>query len=178
MDQQSRRAELWDKDELTAAEWQELVDLSDPGEILSLPNLRLIGTGDIDRAIMNLGEIVERIKRAIGQGCYLEVISLRLQQMEFWLRLFYVAANKKGEIIAPDDKRTFGQIVTDCARLGFEPAIVIRPREFNKHRIDAIHKYVLGATDYNELQRVCEKFTGLPDQVCAYVGRKIGLPVK
>lgn len=178
MNSQTRLAELLGKDELTAAEMQEVIDLGESGDILSLPSLHSIGTDDIDRAIKNLSEIAGRTGYAIEQGCYLEAISLRLQLIEFWLRLYYVAANGKGKIFALYDRRTFGKIVHDCAQLGFEPALINRLSEFNKRRIDAIHKYILGATDYDELQRVCEQSAVLPDQVCDYVGRKIGLPLK
>lgn len=178
MDRQTRLVELLDKDEWTAAERQEFVDLSEPGAILSLPSLQSIGAEDIDRAIKNLDEIAARTEYAIKQGCYVEAISLRMQQLEFWLRLFYVAANRKGKVFAPEDKRTFGTIVNDCALLGFEPELIVGLREFNNRRIDAIHKYVLGAIDYDELQRVCEQSVRLPEQICKYVGRQIGRPLK
>ncbi len=153
--------ELRSKETLTDKEMNDLIRLSPPGSFKSGPNLKALGVADVDRAFKNLREGPERNKRALENGCYLEVISLRLQHIELWLRMFWVARNKKGKILDPNDKRTFGVVVNDCAVLGFRPDLVVRMKEFNEHRINALHKYLLGATDYVELKEVCEENTGL-----------------
>lgn len=170
-------AELQKKETFTQAEWEELVQLSPPNTFWSLPNLRTIGVVDFKRAVQNLEEGADRARHAMENGCYLEVISLRLQHIEFWLRLFWVAENQKCSIFEPDDRRPFGAIVCDCARLGLCHNLVCRLKEFNKHRINAIHKWLLGATEYDDLRKVCEDSYGLDSDVGKYVKQKIGKPI-
>lgn len=50
-----------------------------------------------------------------------------------------------------------------------------RLKEFNKHRINAIHKYLLGGTDYDELKAVCEESAGLDGEVGKYVRDTVGI---
>ncbi len=56
---------------------------------------------DIRKAFDNLKAGPSRAKHALEQGCYLEVISLRLQHAELWLRMFWVVKNKRGRIFEP-----------------------------------------------------------------------------
>ena len=157
---------------LTNAEMNELASLSPPGAFWSLGNLQTIGVVNIQRAFQNLTEGAERTKHALKNKCYLEVISLRLQLADFWLRMYWAAKSPKGKIFSPDDKRTFGMLIKDCACLGFSPDLVCRLKEFNRHRIDAIHKYLLGATSYDDLEKVCEDSLGLNADVFQYVLRE------
>lgn len=109
--------------------------------------------------------------------CYMEVISLRLQHSEFWLRLYYVAKNQKGRIFESSDKKTFGVIINDCKKIGFRKDLIDRLEDFNKQRINAIHKYLLGGTDYDELKKVCFRSNGLDKEVGKYVRNDIGIPI-
>lgn len=169
--------ELQSKETLTDSEMNELISLSSPNTFKSLPNMYSLGVVDVERAFNNFKEGPERAKNALSNKCYLEVISLRLQHAEFWLRMFWVAKNKKGKIYEPEDKRTFGVIINDCKQLGFKTDLIQRLLEFNEHRINAIHKYLLGATEYDELRDLCEKSYGLDGEVGEYVRGEIGLPI-
>lgn len=153
---------------------QELTALSPPQTFRSLPNMQTLGVVDVQKAFNNLMEGPGRTKHALRNHCYLEVISLRLQHADFWLRMFWVARNTKGEIFSVDDKRTFGTIIKDCKLLGFDDALSQRLQEFNKQRVDAIHKYLLGATSYEEFREVCEISAGLDVEVREYVCREVG----
>src|SRR5918911_288518 len=175
MSDEKRLEELKSKEVLTDEEMNELIRLSSPGSFKTGPNLKTMGVVDVDRAFENYKEGPERSRHALENGCYLEVISLRLQHIELWLRMFWVARNKKGKIFDPNDKRPFGVIINDCANLGFRPDLIVRMKEFNEHRINAIHKYLLGATDYNELKKVCEENTGLDMEVGEYVRNEVGI---
>ncbi len=140
MDRNARLEELRAKDTLTDEEMEELIHLSPSGTFKSGPNLITMGVVDIDRAFDNFKEGPDKTKHALEQGCYLEVISLRLQHAEFWLRMFWVAKNQHGRIFEPEDRRTFGVIINDCSNLRFRQDLIERLREFNQHRINAIHK--------------------------------------
>ncbi len=175
MNNKPRLEELKDKETLTDNEMAELIQLSPPGTFKTGPNLKTMGVVDIERAFDNLKEGPGRTRHALEQGCYLEVISLRLQHAELWLRMFWVVKNNQGKIFEPNDKRPFGAIINDCGNLGFRSDLVVRLREFNQHRINAIHKYLLGVTDYDELKAVCMKTTGLDGEVGEYVRNEIGI---
>ena len=165
------------RETLTDAEMQELIKLSPGGTFKSLPNLKNLGVVDIERAFQNFKEGPDRAMHAMEKGCYIEVISLRLQHAEFWLRTFWVVKNGSGKIFGPNDKRTFGKIIEDCANLGFRQDLVDRLKKFNKDRIKAIHKYLIGATDYNKLQNVCDDSTGLDGEVGEYARQEVGIPI-
>lgn len=175
MENKSRLEELRAKENLTGEEMQELIRLSPSGTFKTGHNLITMGVVDVNRAFENLKEGLSRTRHALEQGCYLEVISLRLQHAELWLRMFWVAKNQRGKIFEQDDRQTFGVIISNCSNLGFRLDIIDRLREFNQHRINAIHKYLLGATDYDELKGVCEASTGLDGEVGEYVRSEVGL---
>lgn len=177
MTQEQRLKELGRKEKLTDAEMQELTRLSPPTTFKSGPNLLKIGVTDIKKAFQNYKEGKDRSRHALQNGCYLEVISLRIQHAEFWLRIFYVVKNKRGKIFDPNDKRTFGVIINDCKQLGFSHDLIKRLKDFNHHRVNAIHKYLLGKTDYEKLREVCTFTTGLDGEVGKYVRDNVGIPI-
>ena len=178
MNDKKRLEELRKKDTLTDSEMQELIQLSPPGTFKKLPvNMQALGIINLEQAWENFKEGPARSKHALENSCYLEVISLRLQHAEFWLRMFWVVKNKKGKIFDQKDKSTFGMIINDCEKLGFRPDLIKRLREFNEHRVEAIHKYLLGATSYSKLREVCETSTGLDGEVGEYVRNEIGVPM-
>jgi hypothetical protein len=96
----------------------ELVHLSQPGTFKSGPNLLTIGVVDVDVFLKNLIEGGEISNRTFEQCFYIETISLRLQHIEIYLRMFYVFKDKEGKLIDGNaDKRTFGSLISDCERL-------------------------------------------------------------
>jgi len=164
------------KEELTDEEMRELVRLSKPETFKTGPNLLTLGVTDVDIFFKNFKEGEFRAKKAREAGCYMEVISLRLQHMELWLRMFWVVRNKGARIFDPDDKRSFGTILKDCKALGLDGALVVRMERFNQSRIDAIHKYLLGATDYEGMQAECGEHQGLDAAVRDWILKEIGIP--
>lgn len=155
---------------------RELVQLSPQGSFKTGPNLLDLGVVDLKQFHANLCEIGERAKHAFEAGCYVEVISLRLQFYDLLLRMFWVAKNGKGKIFAPDDKRMFGGLIEDCNVLGLDPTLVERLRDFNRARIEAIHKYALGSTGYDALKHQCEIHQGLGRDLRIWVWNEIGEP--
>ena len=173
---QDRLSELRSKEQLTHEEMLELVRLSPAGTFKNGPNLLTLGIVDLGRFDANFREGSKRSKKAIEAGCYMEVISLRLQHMELYLRMFWVARNKKGLIFEDNDKRTFGVILADCKRIGLVPELAERLGRFNKSRIDAIHRYLLGATDYEAMRDACTENKGLDSELREWVMNEIGIP--
>jgi hypothetical protein len=174
-DKEKRLAELGQLKTLTDAEMQELMRLSPHGTFKTLPNLLTLGVVDLNQAFLNYKEGASRSKHAYDAGCFIEVISLRLQHIDFWLRSFWVARNRKGQIFDTTDKRTFGALVADCEKLDFDPSLVQRMRSFNVSRVDSIHKYLLGAIRYDDLKPICDEHTGLDADVGSYVREQIGI---
>jgi len=173
-----RLYELQQKEELTTAEMDELIRLSPSGRFMLLPQLQHIGVVNIERAISNIENGAAKSKHALQQGCFIEVIALRAQHAEYWLRMFWAAKNKNGRIFAPSDKRTFGMIIKDCIELGLSQELGDRLQAANQHRIDAVHKYLLGDTDYAALGDACIANQGLDADVRAFVVRAIGRPAQ
>jgi hypothetical protein len=173
-----RLTELQGKERLNDAEMNELILLSPAGTFKSLPNALDIGIVDLEKSWTNYIEGASRSQHAYASGCYIEVISLRLQHLDYWLRNYWVSRNKKGKIFDPDDKRTFGAILSDCEKLGFEKSLVDRMKLFNASRVDAIHKYLLGAIHYDELKVACDEHKGLDAEVAKYVRDQVGVVIK
>lgn len=171
-----RLYELWEKTTLTDAEMRELVQLSPKGTFKKGPNVLDLGVIDLEQFHRNITEISDRAKYALDIGCYLEVLSLRLQYYDLLLRIFWIVKNTKGKIFSSKDKRMFGELIKDCAVLGLDHSLVERLREFNRTRVDAIHKYMIGATDYNALKKQCDIHMELGRDLQIWIWNEIGDP--
>nr|WP_295932051.1 hypothetical protein [uncultured Dyadobacter sp.] len=178
MDTETRLAELNAKPQLTDDEMKEVIRLSPPNTIKSLPNLLTLGVKDVNAFGDNTAEAKKIAKDAFEKGFYIETISLRLQSIEICLRMYVVGKSKKGKIIDSDsDKRTFGNYVNDCEQMGFDKSLVQELKDFNKNRVNAIHKFLLGEIKYADLKDVCIATDGLGNRVLTYVAQEIGTPV-
>lgn len=94
-DKEKRLAKLSGLETLTDAEMQELVRLRPPGAFKTGPNLLTLGVVNLEQAFLNYKEGAARSKHAYDSGCFIEVISLRLQHIDFWLRCFWVARTNR-----------------------------------------------------------------------------------
>jgi hypothetical protein len=178
MNKEQRLAELQNLEVLTDAEINELIALSPSGSFKSGPNLLTIGIKNLTSFVENLNVGGEMSRKAFDQGFYIETISLRLQHIEIYLRMYFVVKNKKGKLIDADsDKRTFGNFINDCKNLEFDTTLIDELEEFNNFRIKAIHKYVLGEILYDELKDVCIRTKGLDTRVREYVFNEIGMVI-
>jgi hypothetical protein len=95
--------------------------------------------------------------------------------MELWLRIFWITRNGAGRLFPADDRRTFGQLLEDCERIGFDAELVRLMRAFNLHRTRAIHKFILGATHYEHLRVICARYTALPARIGLFTRKTLGL---
>lgn len=173
---EDRLTELKEKEELTHEEMLDLMRLSPPATFKKGPNLLTLGVVDLLQFITNFQEGPERSKKAFEAGCYMEVLSLRLQHIELWLRMYWVARNNNGQIFEVTDKRPFGAILKDCKKIGLDETLTVRLERFNQSRIDAIHKYLLGVTDYDGMRDACIENKGLDTEVREWVMNEIGVP--
>jgi len=106
-------------------------------------------------------------------GCYIEAISLRLPTNGTLVADFSARKSGGRKSLAADDKRTFGQIIADCERIGFDTELVGLMRAFNLHRTRAVHQFILGATDYEHLRVICARYSTLPALVGAFTRRTL-----
>ncbi len=143
-------------------------------EILLLPKSRNIGIINAQKALENLSIIVERAKSALENEYYIEFISLKIQYIEFYLKIFWVTKNPANLILEQNDRKFFGTIINECEGFGFDNRIISNIKDFNDTRIKAIHKYLMGGTDENELKTISLKHSKLGNVVYEYVINKCG----
>ncbi len=176
MDKNQRIAELRELETLTVSEVEELMELSAVDRLLELPKITDYGVTDLAAAVRNLGEVAIRAANAERAGFALEALSLRLQHADLWLRIFWVAKNGTHTVYPTNEGKMFGALITECERLGLEPYAVRRLRAFNTKRVEAIHKFLLGAISYAAIQDTCAEYRDLPSLVGHVVSQQLGLP--
>ena len=173
----TRLEELEKQSTWTDAEMAEMASLMPAGEMKTMGNLFDIGVKNPAIFFANLLKGAEKSNNAFDQGFYIETISLRLQYMEIFLRMYVVAKNKSGKVIADTDKRTFGNYINECSQLGFDATLIKELKDFNDMRIIAIHKFLIGDSSYEDFEVVCKATKGLDMKIIKYVGGEIGIPV-
>lgn len=143
-----------------------------------LPNCYDIGITNPGQSLENLAIIVERAKQALKNGFVIEFISLKLQYLEFFLRIYYVKNNATGTVISPENKSTFGVIIKYCEQVGFDHTLIDKLKEFNSYRIKAIHKFLLGDTNEEEIKQVCIRHSTLGNEIKDYVISRVGVKIE
>jgi hypothetical protein len=91
-----------------------------------------------------------RIKHAKDVGCWIEVISIRLQVIDYWLRVYFVNKAPVGYI----RRKEFGRLLNQCREFGLGINLFNKLRVFSENRINAIHGFIVGRTDYENLKDV------------------------
>lgn len=134
-------------------EEMQLLIASSPKETFKL--FRGVGAGaenNFTGFVKNWKTLKVRTGRAYAEGFYMEVISLSLQYIDYWLRLYFLD-KAKGQ----DRPKEFGRLLKACKPLGLRGKLYDRLHRFNKERVKAIHGYVVGAIVYDELKDVAEE---------------------
>jgi len=144
-------------------------------EILLLPKSQNIGIINAQKAIENLSIVVDRAKNALQNENYIEFISLKIQYIEFYLKIFWVTKNPNNAILNHEDRKFFGTIINDCKDFGFDSSIIFDIKDFNDTRIKAIHKYLMGGTDEQELKAISLKYSKLGNLVYQHVIDECGV---
>lgn len=143
--------------------------ISDNHEFIILPNAKNIGIIDVNKSIENLSIIVERAKKAFENQFYIEFISLKIQYLEYYLKIYWVTKNPDNKILDETTIKHFGTLINECEIYGFEPVLINKIKDFNSARVKAIHKFLMGATSEAELRIVCEKYLKLGTELYKYV---------
>jgi hypothetical protein len=169
-----RLAELRAKQQLSDAEFDELISLSPPGMFIRMPDISVAGLHDLEQALKNLLEVNERIRKAVVAGFYLEAIALRAQFIELILRLFLGELQKETTPLKPEDRLPLGNLITQAEQKGLDGATVERLRKFNRDRIVAIHRYMLGAAPYEGFEPIFKESEGLVPILVKAVANKVG----
>jgi len=117
----------------------------------------------------NHDNIKKKIKNAVDCKCFIEVISLRLQVIDYWLRIFL-------ENALPEIKRDreFGRLINQAKDAGLPESIHGKLAEFNKTRIAAIHGFAIGTTSYEQIQEEAHKSQSLLVETITYVVNNSG----
>lgn len=126
------------------------------------------GTG-IERFLeshtLNIRDVGKRIGRAKRAGCYIETISLRLQIIDFWLRIFFV--NKAA--IGQKKRWMFDELLEQCKNIGLNDDLYGKIMSFNSKRIEAIHGFLTGNMKYDDLALVDQISEATAIEVMQYV---------
>jgi hypothetical protein len=120
---------------------------------------------EVERSMNNMNELANRVAHARKENCLIEVISLRLQYIDLWLRVFFENT--------PHDEKTrqqeFGRLLKQCFKLGLDKTLYDQIFKFNKDRVKAIHSYLIGLTTYDELNDVVAESDGLSEKLAEFV---------
>jgi len=120
----------------------------------------------------NRAELESRIRHARRQHCLIEVVSLRLQYMDIWLRVYFENTPHQEA-----RQQEFGRLLKQCLRLGLDKGLYDCIYKFNKDRVKAIHGYLVGVMKYDDLAEVIAESDGLSEKLVEFVLLNSGEPV-
>lgn len=120
---------------------------------------------EVEKSMNNMAELASRVAHARKANCLIEVISLRIQYMDLWLRIFFENRPNAGE----KREQEFGRLLKQCFKLGFDKGLYDKVHKFNKDRVKAIHGYLIGMTSYEDLNKVVTESEGLSEDVAEFV---------
>ncbi|MEX5546108.1 hypothetical protein Q1J68_10875 [Pseudomonas pergaminensis] len=119
---------------------------------------------DIQQALKNKDELQARIAHARNSNCFIEVISLRLQHLEMWLRIYYNNSRHN-----EPRQQEFGRLIKQCFKIGLNKNIYDRLSTFNKDRRISIHGYLMGQMKYNDFYKTIEDSDTLSQDLIEFV---------
>jgi len=119
---------------------------------------------EVEQSMANQAELGARIQHAKTASCFIEVISLRIQYLDLWLRVFF--ENTPHEAVR---QRQFGRLLRQCLKQGLEKNLYDRIYKFNGHRVKAIHGYLIGLTTYAEIEYVVRESEGFSEALVEFV---------
>ncbi|MBK9391887.1 MAG: hypothetical protein IPN68_17465 [Bacteroidetes bacterium] len=128
---------------------------------------------NISQHWQNIIELRGRVKHSLATHCFIEALSIRLQIIDYWLRLFFSNRATPGQ----KREREFGRLLKQVFDLGLSKELYEDLLEFNKHRINAIHGYVVGTTSYMIIKKVAIESDELLKTSVIFVIRNSGIVV-
>ncbi len=120
---------------------------------------------DVETSIKNMEELAGRVLHARNAGCLIEVISLRIQYLDLWLRIYFVNTSHP----PMRREREFWRLLRQCFEIGLNKKLYDKLLAFNTHRVKAIHGYLIGAIMYDKLASVVSKSNGLSKEVTKFI---------
>ena len=119
---------------------------------------------EVEQAMANLAELARRVRHARAAECLVEVVSLRLQYMDIWLRIYF--ENTPHQSLRQQE---FGRLLKQCLDAGLDKELYDRLHRFNKGRVRAIHGYLVGKMRYSDLSLVVDESDGLSESLAEFV---------
>jgi len=147
---------------------------NDDHEFIILPNAKNIGIIDVNKSLENLSIIVDRAKSALENNFFIEFISLKIQYLEYFLKIYWVTKNPENKLLDVNEIKYFGTLINECKSFGFNSDLIDKIDGFNSERIKAIHKFLMGGTTEAELKVICEKYSKLGNELYEYVINECG----
>jgi hypothetical protein len=127
---------------------------------------------EVEQAMANHAELDRRVRHAKQSHCLIEVISLRLQYMDIWLRVYFENTPHQ-----ETRQQEFGRLLKQCLKQGLDKTLYDRIYKFNKDRVKAIHGYLVGVMKYDDLGAVIAESDGLSELLAEFVLTNSGEPV-
>lgn len=172
-----RIEELRSRKRLSSEELFELIQLSPRGHFSLLPHVSKAGLHDLEVVLANLKVASRREITAYSDGYFVEVLALRSQAIELYLRMYL------GEKLHPDgtypieDRRTLGALVGAAADAGLSQDVVAQIRAFNDRRRLGLHRLLLGAATYESLRLLCDETTGVVGALLNIINKELAKPI-
>lgn len=130
-----------------------------------------IGLEDsLEASSENYTEIRKLILHAVSSGCYIEVISLRLMIVDYWLRFFLRNSGYTGRISGLQ----LGHILSKAKHHGLDIDVCEKVQKFNDMRVKAVHGYIFGKTNVEEMAGFVSDTQFLVPEVIVYVIGVVG----
>lgn len=101
---------------------------------------------NISQHFNNSTTIKYKISNAIKSECYIEAMSLKIQIIDFWLRIFHENSRP-----AEKRERMFGPLLRQAFDLGMPKKLYDDLLNFNDSRVDAIHGFMIGSISYEKI---------------------------
>jgi hypothetical protein len=148
---------------------------NDEHEFCILPNAKNIGIINFQKSIENMSIIVERAKLALENKSFTEFISLKIQFLEYYLKIYWVSKNPNNEILDENNRKFFGTLINECKNFGFDSSLIDKIEDFNNQRVKVIHKFLMGGISESEMEEVCNKYKNLGNELYQYVINDCGV---
>lgn len=119
---------------------------------------------EVEQSMANREDLAVRVRHARESNCLMEVISLRLQYMDIWLRVYY-----ENTPHTEPREREFGRLLKQCFKQGLPKGLYDKLHHFNGDRVKAIHGYLVGLIAYDQLATVVLESDGLSEELTEFV---------
>lgn len=144
-----RIAELRDKARLSDTEFAELIKLSPAGFFRWVPQPAEIGVVDYPVHQRMVRSFYSQRERAWVANMPLEIIANTAYILELSLRRWLAIDGENA--FDPAARMTFGQLVDFARKVGLDPGLAARLKEFNEMRNRALHRLLTGEHTLSEI---------------------------